>query len=236
MKPAYPELMESVQRVARIVKDEEHRYATTFQVAEKVFQDEVKQAASGVLSGAAAFKLYDTYGLALDEQEEMAREFGLSIDRAGFETEMESQRTRARASWKGAAKIQVDPVYQRLQEAGRTEFLGYETFASEARVVAFLQDRGELVLDRTPFYAETGGQVGDRGTIYGASNEVVAQVVDTYNVVPGLTAHKVKQLAPIGENARVRAVVDYDLRWATMRNHTATHLLHAALRAYSDRT
>ena len=86
MRDAYPEMMESVQRVARVVKDEEHRYATTFQVAEKVFQDEAKAAAGGVLPGAAAFKLYDTYGLALDEQEEMAREFGLAIDREGFDS------------------------------------------------------------------------------------------------------------------------------------------------------
>src|SRR5216684_542484 len=85
MRDAYPELMESVQRVARVVKDEEHRYATTFQVAEKIFHDEAKAAAGGVLPGPSAFKLYDTYGLALDEQEDMAREFGLSIDRDGFD-------------------------------------------------------------------------------------------------------------------------------------------------------
>ena len=125
MKPAYPELLESVQRVARIVKDEEHRYATTFQVAERVFHDEAKAAIGSVLPGAAAFKLYDTYGLALDEQQEMAREYGLAIDREGFERSMEEQRTRARASWKGAEKAQVAGVYQQLQAKGRTEFLGY---------------------------------------------------------------------------------------------------------------
>src|SRR5262249_45073393 len=102
MKPAYPDLLDSIQRIARIVKDEEHRYATTFQVAERVFQDEAKSAAGGVLPGAAAFKLYDTYGLALDEQLEMARERGLTIDTEGFEASMEGQRQRARASWKGA--------------------------------------------------------------------------------------------------------------------------------------
>ena len=90
MRRLIPELMESVQRVARVVKDEEHRYATTFQVAEKFFHDEAKSAVGGVLPGAVAFKLYDTYGLALDEQEEMAREYGLAIDREGFEPEMET--------------------------------------------------------------------------------------------------------------------------------------------------
>ena len=104
MKPAYPEMMESIQRVARIVKDEEQRYATTFQVAERYFHDEAKSTTGGVLPGAAAFKLYDTYGMALDEQEEMGRELGLNIDVAGFEEAMQKQRERARASWKGARK------------------------------------------------------------------------------------------------------------------------------------
>src|SRR5260221_2184455 len=127
MKPAYPEMIESIQRVARVVKEEEHRYAQTFEVAERVFQDEAKAAAGGVLPGAAAFKLYDTYGLALDEQEDMARERGLTIDVPGFQEALEKQRERARASWKGAEKGQVAPAYQPLFEKGRTKFLGYET-------------------------------------------------------------------------------------------------------------
>ena len=118
MRPAYPELMETVQRVARVVKDEEHRYATTFLVAEKVFNDEVKSLGTGVLPGPVAFKLYDTYGLALDEQEEMARERGFSIDRDGFEVEMKQQRERARASWKGAAQAMVAPAYKDLLAKG----------------------------------------------------------------------------------------------------------------------
>src|SRR6185295_4962375 len=120
---------ESVSRVARVVKDEEHRYATTFQLAEKIFHDEAKAAAGGVLPGPAAFKLYDTYGLALDEQEDMAREFGLSIDRDGFAAEMDKQRVRARASWKGAEKSQINPVYQTLP---KTEFVGRETLEALA--------------------------------------------------------------------------------------------------------
>ncbi|MFN7920670.1 MAG: alanine--tRNA ligase [Bryobacteraceae bacterium] len=229
MKPAYPELMESVQRVARIVKDEEHRYATTFQVAEKVFQDEVKSAQGGVIPGAAAFKLYDTYGLALDEQEEMAREFGLAIDVSGFEHEMDGQRTRARASWKGAEKAQVDPVYQKIAASGRTQFLGYTDLTGDAEVLAYLEDKQELVLNRTPFYAETGGQIGDHGGIY-AGEARIADVVDTYYPVPGLVVHKVKALGPIQQGQAVRAEVDPARRAATRRNHTATHLLHAALR------
>ena len=177
MRPAYPELMESVPRIARVVKDEEHRYLTTFQVAEKVFHDEAKAAASGVLAGAVAFKLYDTYGLALDEQEEMAREYGLSIDREGFDREMEQQRERARASWKGAQQAQISPVYQDLAEKRRTRFVGYDALeSSSSRVVALIADqslveeigpgdKAELILDETPFYAEAGGQVGRLGEL-----------------------------------------------------------------------
>jgi len=229
MKPAYPELMESVQRVARVVKEEEHRYATTFQVAERVFQDEVKSAQNGVIPGTAAFKLYDTYGLALDEQEEMAREFGLVIDGEGFESEMENQRTRARASWKGAEKSQVDPIYQKLLAKGKPRFVGYDQLAADAQVVAYLSDKQELVLNQTPFYAETGGQVGDRGFLYRGEDRV-AEVVDTYYPVQGLIVHKIKPYAPLDEGTAVHAEVDAARREATRRNHTATHLLHAALR------
>ncbi len=241
MRPAYPELMESVQRVARVVKDEEHRYATTFQVAERVFHDEVKAASGGVLSGAVAFKLYDTYGLALDEQEEMAREYGLRIDREGFEAAMEEQRARARASWRGGERVEIPAVYQQLRESWQTEFLGYEQLEAEGAVVALIAggrqvDRAEpgqeleLVLDRTPFYAEAGGQVGDRGTLVDLEGRPAATVLDTYAPVAGLTVHKVRVDTPFRAGQTLLARVDAARRWATMRNHTATHLLHAALR------
>src|SRR5579884_3417006 len=131
MKPGYPEMMESIERVGRIVRDEEHRYATTFQVAERFFHDEAKSAQGGVLSGAASFRLYDTYGLALDEQEEMAREFGLTIDRAGFSEEMEKQRARARASWKGGDKAVIPEIYRSIAP---TEFIGRDTLEAEVTV------------------------------------------------------------------------------------------------------
>jgi alanyl-tRNA synthetase len=226
MRDAYPEMMESIARVARVVKDEEHRYATTFQVAEKVFHDEAKSAVEGVLPGAAAFKLYDTYGLALDEQEEMAREFGLAIDRDGFNSEMDKQRTRARASWKGADKTVVNPAYQALP---RTEFVGRETLEAPATVTAVLE--GEIALDQTPFYAEAGGQVGDTGVIFSKeSGEPIAIVETTRNAAPGKSVHKVKLVGTVKEGEAVIAKVDAHARHATMRNHTSTHLLQAALR------
>mgnify|MGYP005834689659 CR=1 FL=1 len=243
MKPAYPELMESVARVARIVQDEERRYATTFQVAERVFHDEARKAAAGVLPGEAAFKLYDTYGMAMDEQQEMARELGLAIDVDGFEEAMQRQRARARASWKGAEKAQVAAVYQELAEQGRTSFLGYEQLAvTGARVVALLVDRepveavpagsaAEVVLDRTPFYAEAGGQVGDTGELIDAgTGALAARVEGVYPAAPGLSVHRVRVLAPLRRGMLLDARVDESARLATMRNHTATHLAHAALR------
>jgi len=227
MRDAYPEMMESVSRVARVVKDEEHRYATTFQVAEKFFQDEAKGGAlTGTISGAASFKLYDTYGLALEEQQDMARELGISIDAEGFAAEMEKQRTRARASWKGAEKAQINPVYQALP---KTEFLGRETLEAPAKVTAVLHN--EIALDRTPFYAEAGGQVGDKGVLVSESGQTLAIVESAYAPAPGKTVHKVKLLNEIKEGNIVIARVDPESRHATMRNHTGTHLLHAALRA-----
>src|SRR5580658_7486872 len=227
MRDAYPEIMDSIQRVARVVKDEEHRYATTFQVAEKFFRDEAAAAGGGLLSGPASFKLYDTFGLALDEQEDMAREAGLAIDREGFTAEMEKQRTRARASWRGAEKAQINPVYQALP---RTEFVGRETLEAPATVVAVLD--GEIALDRTPFYAEAGGQVGDTGVLLSqATGETVAVVESTYAAAPGKSVHRVKLNGPVKVGDTVVARVDAAARHATMRNHTGTHLLHAALRS-----
>ena len=229
MKPGYPELLESVPRVARIVKDEEHRYATTFQVAEKVFLEEAKSAANGVIAGATAFKLYDTYGLALDEQQEMARERGLSIDKQGFNSEMDKQRVRARASWKGADKAQIPAVYRELPG---TEFIGRDALEASVKVLKVIEHDGrtELVLDRTPFYAEAGGQVGDRGVLL-RGEEKVGLVEDTYKPAPGAVVHRVDLVSPVQEGETLTARVDKPLHFSTMRNHTATHLLHAALRS-----
>ncbi len=244
MQPAYPELMESIQRVARVVKDEEHRYQTTFQIAERVFHDEAKAAVGGVLPGPVAFKLYDTYGLAIDEQEEMAREYSLTIDRDDFEREMDRQRERARASWKGAQPARIAPAYQELAEKGRTRFAGYDALESAScQVVGLVAGqllvdevapgaKADLVLDETPFYAESGGQVGDFGVLVSAeTGQTVARVEGTYHALAGLTVHRIVALAPIHVGDRLRAQVDASSRLATMRNHTATHLLHAALRS-----
>ncbi len=242
MQSAYPEMLESAQRVARVVKDEEHRYATTFLEAEKQFNDAVAALGGGhTLPGAVSFKLYDTFGLALDEQEDMARERGLTIDRDGFEAEMQQQRERARASWRGAEKGAVVPAYQKLAETGRTKFLGYSDLQATSRVIGVLVNKEqvdeapahakvELVFDQTPFYAEAGGQVGDRGWLFTEAGDKAADVETAFAGVPGLTVHRVTTSLPIRVGDVLRAEVAAPLRDATRRNHTATHLLHASLR------
>jgi alanyl-tRNA synthetase len=192
------------------------------------------------LGGAEAFKLYETYGLPRDFIEDAARDHGVSFDTAGFDRAFESEQARARASWKGAAKQTANPAYQQLP---KSEFEGYrQTRWENCEVLAIIKDEkgvqelrpgeeGEVILDHTPFYAESGGQVGDRGVFYSDErNAVVAEVTGCYYPVQGVRAHQViaKQAIRVGD--KVDAVVDTGIRQSTMRNHTATHLLHAGLR------
>ena len=191
-------------------------------------------------SGIKAFKLYDTFGMPLDFMQDAARDQGIGFDQEGFDRAMDEQKTRARASWKGAAKQTANPAYQSLP---KSEFEGYrQTESSGSEVLALLKagqgvqelkagDEGEVILDHTPFYAESGGQVGDRGVLYsGDHNTVVAEVTGCYAPVQGVRAHKVvaKQAIRVGD--KVDAVVDSEIRRSTMRHHTATHLLQAGLR------
>ena len=243
MRPAYPELQGSVERVAKIVRDEESRYERNFAVAEREFESALYKVSNGTIPGASAFRLYDTFGLSIDEQQELARERGLAIDIAGFDSEMEAQRNRARLSWKGGGRAddEVPAAISAISAGGGTEFLGYDrTQEAGLGVVAILQG-GEstesvsagsdavIVLDRTPFYAESGGQVGDRGLLRRGTEEV-ARVLDVRAPVRGTTVHKVRALQEIAVGDKVEGAVDATLRDATRRNHTATHLLHSALR------
>jgi alanyl-tRNA synthetase len=192
------------------------------------------------LPGEEAFKLYDTFGMPLDFMQDAARDQGIVFDQAGFDAAMDEQRQRAKASWKGAAKQTANPEYQKLPTS---VFEGYRQTRSEAcEVLALLKngqgakdlkpgDEGEVILDHTPFYAEAGGQVGDRGWLYSDDhNTVVAEVTGTYYPVQAVRAHKILVKQPIRVGDKVDAVVDTSIREATMRNHTATHLLHAGLR------
>jgi alanyl-tRNA synthetase len=194
----------------------------------------------GWYPGEAAFKLYDTYGVPLDFIEDAARDQGVLLDQTGFDKAMAEQRSLARASWKGAAKQTANPAYQQLP---KSEFEGYrQTRSNNCEVLAIIKgnqgaqelkpgESGEVILDHTPFYAESGGQVGDRGWFYSDDhNTVVAEVTGCYYPVQGVRAHQVVAKQPIRIGQKVDAVVDTNMRESTMRNHTATHLLQAGLR------
>ena len=241
MKPGYPRVLDSVQRIARIIKEEESRYQSNFALGERMFESSVEKLDGSVIPGEVSFKLYDTFGLSTDEQEELARERNLTIDAEGFSAEMEKQRARARASWKGGDAAAVAPIYHRLLQQGRTEFEGYAALELEGcKVVALIVDdqpadeiaegtQAAVVLDRTPFYAEAGGQVGDQGVMLRGA-DTVARVEDVYAPLKGLSAHKVMSSAALKTGDELTCRVDASLRRSTVRNHTATHLLHAALR------
>ena len=237
MQDAYPELKDTVANVSKTVRIEETRFANTLEIGLSKLETLLSD---GRLSGDEAFKLYDTFGMPLDFMQDAARDRGLVFDQAGFEAAMEAQRTRARASWKGAARQTANPAYQQLP---KSEFEGYRQTRSEnSEVLAIIKngqgaqelkpgEEGEVILDHTPFYAESGGQVGDRGTLYSDElNAVVAEVTGTYYPVQGVRAQQVIAKQPIRVGNKVDAVVDTSIRQETMRNHTATHLLHAALR------
>ncbi len=262
MQDAYPELNETAERVSKAVLAEETRFAHTMEIGLKKLEEDLQplveegrkeSGARAVYPGAKAFRLYDTFGMPLDFMQDAARDQGIAFDQAGFDAAMSEQRERARASWKGAPKQTANPEYQKLPAS---DFEGYyRTRSDGAEVLALLKngqgteelkpgEEGEVILDHTPFYAESGGQVGDRGWLYSDDhNTVLAEVVGCYYPIQGVRAHKVVVRNPpsaksaegwgtlgIRVGDKVDAVVNSDIREATMRNHTATHLLHAGLR------
>jgi alanyl-tRNA synthetase len=242
MRDAYPELAETVERVSKTVLVEETRFAHTMSVGLDKLEALIRESR---LTGPEAFRLYDTFGMPLDFMQDAARDQGIPFDQAGFDSAMEEQRSRARASWKGAAKQTANPVYQQLP---KSVFEGYrQTRSGNCEVLAIISktgekngegvqelkagEEGEVILDHTPFYAESGGQVGDRGWFYSDDhNTVVAEVKGCYAPIQGVRAHQVVAKSTIRVGDKVDAVVNTDIREATMRNHTATHLLHAGLR------
>jgi alanyl-tRNA synthetase len=239
MQDAYPELNETADRVSKAVRVEETRFAHTMDVGLAKLETLLKGSVEK-LAGEDAFKLYDTFGMPLDFMQDAARDQGIAFDRAGFNRAMEEQKSRARASWKGGAKQTANPAYQQLP---KSEFEGYrQTRSDGCEVVAIIRagqgtqelkagEAGEIILDHTPFYAEAGGQIGDRGWLYsGDHNTVLADVTGCYYPIQGVRAHQVVAKSPIRAGDKVDAVVNTDVRQATMRNHTATHLLHAGLR------
>ncbi len=243
MKDAYPELTASLPFISRICKAEEERFAQTLSSGLRYFQDYAEEArvrTSGILSGEAAFKLYDTFGFPLDLTRELAQDEGVDVDEAAFLGELNRQKQRARQSWKGDARFKEKKAYENLS-AEASRFAGNDTGeVPEAKVTALFKsgvripelregEQGEVILDLTPFYAEGGGQVGDTGLLKGPRVSVLVE--NAFFPVPDIRSHQVKVLSGIlREGETVRASIDAARRRAIRANHTSTHLLHAALR------
>ena len=233
MGEAYPELKQKQAFVMDILKEEESRFATTLEFGMKLLEDALKDGKQ-MLDGETVFKLYDTFGFPYDLTADIARERHIQMDEAGFEAEMEKQRQRARAAQNFKANIQIDYAGQ------DSVFTGYEKHANQAQVIALYKenepvaelkagDSGTVILDATPFYAESGGQVGDSGLIL---NELLRfEVKDTQKIKAAVNGHIGVVLSgslKVGDS--VTAQIDSNIRLANQRNHSATHLMHAALR------
>jgi alanyl-tRNA synthetase len=236
---AYPELVENRAYAEQVAASEEERFGATLRQGMTVFEEEVgRSGEGGRLTGDAVFKLHDTYGFPKELTRELAEDAGLEIDEARFEALMEEQRERAkRAAKRGRAEEELAAI---ASDAGRTEFVGYEALEAPARLVAILGDDGRIVaagegaevrfvLDRSPFYAEAGGQVGDQGIVRGPGGTI--RVVDA-QVGPGdLIVHAgVVDAGEIREGEEVHGEVEAERREATARAHTATHIVHWTLK------
>ncbi|MBW3613525.1 MAG: alanine--tRNA ligase [Chloroflexi bacterium] len=222
MGEAYPHLGERREAILTAVEAEEEKFARTLEAGSTRLDELV--AAGGTIAGADAFRLHDTFGFPIDLTIEMAAERGVSVDRAGFEAAMAEQRERSRGEKRGGLRLDPDVA------ALRSEFIGYpnETSADDLRVLAVVPGTPTaVVLDRTPFYAEGGGQIGDRGALVGADGRL--EVTDTQRVGDAIV-HLGELSGTLAVGDPVRGEVDPGRRWAAARNHTGTHLLHRALR------
>jgi alanyl-tRNA synthetase len=243
MGGAYPDLVERRAYITDRIAREEERFLETLSKGLTLLEEEIRQvkAVRGqALPGEVVFKLYDTFGFPLDLTEDILRGHALGIDHAGFDAAMDEQRERARAAWKGSGEKVVGEIYGRLASVHTPHFLGYETTELGAELRALVKDGAEvesategdaveIVTDETPFYAESGGQVGDRGVIETARGRVV--IDDTQRPVEGLIVHRGRVLkGELRVGDRAKLTVDPEARASTVRNHSGTHLLHAALR------
>jgi len=234
MGDAFPELAAAQAQIERVIIQEEQRFAETLAQGMRILEQAIATLEGTEIPGETVFRLYDTYGFPVDLTNDVARERSLTLDSAGFEAAMQRQRERARA----ASHFGAD-YHGRIDVDGKTEFIGYTDNAGDARVIALLQDKkavaeltsgqeAVVVLDRTPFYGESGGQVGDTGTLTGTDG--VFRVTDTRKQ-DGVFLHiGYLEQGALATDTPLHAAIDSDRRQAIMLNHTGTHLLHAALR------
>ncbi|NTW57768.1 MAG: alanine--tRNA ligase, partial [Nitrospirae bacterium] len=245
MKGAYPDLVDSREHVAKVVLLEEERFATTLESGLALLNETVeklKAANNVMIPGDVLFKLYDTFGFPLDLVADMARDMNLELDEEGYRKAMQEQRDKARAAWAGSGEEKVRPVYKEIATGvRRTVFTGYGMLEGTGEIVALIKgdkkvtevkedDDVEVILDQTPFYAESGGQVGDRGELLGEASKF--HVEDTVKPVEGIFVHRGKvRKGGFKVGDAVLAKVDSSERMDTVRHHTATHILHATLRS-----
>lgn len=238
----YPEIISEKERIEKIIKIEEQRFLKSLEKAQQIFDDiikNLKKTDSRLIPGHEIFKLYDTFGFPFDLIKEMAQDSELQIDEIGFQQELNKQRERARAAQK-SEEVGISEVYKQLRlQAEDLKFTGYKDYETETNIYAIVKngkrvkelhkdEEGEVFLLETPFYAESGGQVGDTGIIM--SNSGKAEIYDTKKI-SGLHCHKLRVIeGTIREGDKVFAKIDVERRKAIKRNHTATHLLHAALK------
>ncbi len=235
MGDAYPELVARREVIVQALRKEEEQFARTLEQGLKLLEVALPQVKDNVIDGEVAFKLYDTYGFPIDLTADIARERGLTVDQAGFEVAMDEQRRRAR----DAGKFTVD--YNNFVKVdSSTRFDGYDATQGSGQIIALYKegqptdvliegDAGFIILNQTPFYAESGGQIGDTGTLTGFDG--IFEVQDTKKSANAIVHQGVVTIGKIQSNQTVEAEVKPDLRAAIVRNHSATHLLHAALRA-----
>ncbi|MDT3701203.1 MAG: alanine--tRNA ligase [Thermincola sp.] len=244
MGQAYPEVVEKQDYVKQVIKKEEERFHETLHDGMKIVADiisGIKATGDNSISGDEAFVLYDTYGFPFDLTEDIAEEHGLAVDRAGFEQAMQKQRDRARAARQDTGMLVGQELYAEIgQKMGATEFTGYETTSSKANIVALISEKElvyeagagqnvEIVLDKTPFYGESGGQVGDNGII--TKGSAVVRINDTKKAFNGLFIHLGQvEKGSIAFGDFADASVDEERRTRVARNHSTTHLLHKALK------
>nr|MDA8424233.1 alanine--tRNA ligase [Nitrospiraceae bacterium] len=245
MREAYPELVDSREHVAKVVLNEEERFATTLESGLALLNDtaeRLKASGATAIPGDVLFKLYDTFGFPLDLVADMARDLHLELDEDGYRRAMQEQREKARASWAGSGEQKVKPVYKELSASvAKQVFIGYDTIEGTGTVAAIIKgdrtvaeahagDEVEIILDQTPFYAASGGQVGDKGELLGEAAKF--EVTDTIKPVENLIVHKGKvKKGTFKTGDAVLAKVEADDRADTARHHTVTHILHATLRS-----
>jgi len=237
----YTYLTEKKETVKQLLQLEEERFFATIAAGIELFEKELANT-KNLFSGSTAFKLYDTYGFPIDLTQDMLKDKGCEVDIAEFERLMQEQRQRAKAAWKGSGDAKVEGDFKALiEEFGKNSFIGYESLTSESKIVALLNDlfkhveslepeqTGWVMLDTTPFYAESGGQAGDVGVLKSTKDEqTVARVLDTKKFFD-LNLSKIKVVRKVCEKELVKAVVDTS-RHEIAKHHSATHLLHSALR------